>query len=157
MRSRLSDEADYLFLTVPSAVVRIGLGTSENGPAEIQVVGNRAGLLSLANVLLWLVANAWRREFLGLGELPFVQFEASLTISIRLSVEEATNRDGLLSRTDRGEQFEWTIGEDDLKRVALHVHRLASNPGHEYVRLRLSEGSSAEVQVRMTDAADWIS
>ena len=39
-------------------------------PDEPRVpLGNRAGLLSLANVLLWLVSHAWRREFLSLAEL----------------------------------------------------------------------------------------
>jgi hypothetical protein len=65
-------------------------------------------------------------------------------------------RDGLLSRTDRGEQFEWAIPEDDLRRVALLVHRLVSNPGHEYDRLMVAEGSAAGVHVRMTDAVEWL-
>jgi hypothetical protein len=48
------------------------------------------------------------------------------------------------------------VPEDDLQRVALTLHRLASNPGHEYDRLRMAEGSVAGVHVRMTDAAEWL-
>ena len=150
------DEADYRFLTAPGAAVRVRLAADERGQPELQVFGNRAGLLSLANVLLWLVANAWRREFLALAELPFVHVEAPLAVCLRLTDADATGRDGLLYRTDRGEQFEWAVPEDDLKRVALLVHRLVSNPGHEYERLRVAEGSTAEVHVRMTDAAEWL-
>jgi hypothetical protein len=140
----------------PGAVVKARLAADEQGQSELQVFGNRAGLLSLANVLLWLVANAWRREFLALAELPFVQVEAPLAVCLRLTDAAATGRDGVLSRTDRGEQFEWSIPEDDLQRIALLVHRLASNPGHEYDRLLVAEGSAAGVHVRMTDAAAWL-
>jgi hypothetical protein len=154
MQPRSPDEADYQFLTAPGAVVSIRLAAYRGRP-EIQFFGNRAGLLSLANVLLWLIANAWRRELLSLAELPFVRVEAPLAICLRVATAEPTGRDGVLSRTDRGEQFEWTFAEEDLTRLALVIHRLASDPGHEYDRLLLAEGSAAEVQIRMTDAAEW--
>jgi hypothetical protein len=150
------DEADYRFLTAPGAIVRVRLAAGERGQSELQVFGNRAGLLSLANVLLWLVAQAWRREFLALADLPFVQVEAPLAVGLRMTDAAATGRDGLLRRTDRGEQFEWAIAQEDLQRLALLLHRLASNPRHEYDRLLMTEGSAAEVHVRMTDAADWL-
>jgi hypothetical protein len=41
------DEAEYGFLTVPGASLRIRLVP---GPPELQVLGNRAGLLSLAEL-----------------------------------------------------------------------------------------------------------
>jgi hypothetical protein len=150
------DEADYRFLTAPGAAVTVRLTVDVHGRAELEVFGNRAGLLSLANVLLWLRANAWRRELLTFAELPFVEVELPLAVCLRLTDAEATGLDGLLLRTDRGEQLEWTIGEDDLQRVALLVHRLASKPAHEYDRLSMAEGSTAAVHVRMTDAAAWL-
>jgi hypothetical protein len=156
MQPRSPDEADYRILTLPGAAVCVRLAVDEQGQPELQVFGNRAGLLSLANVLLWLVANAWRREFLALAELPFVQVEASLSVCLRLTDAEATGRDGFLCRTDRGGQFDWSVSEDDLRRVALLVHRLASNPGHEYDRLLVAEESAAGVHIRMTDAAEWL-
>jgi hypothetical protein len=73
-----------------------------------------------------------------------------------VTAAEGTGRDGFLTLSDRGEQLEWVFAEDDLRRVALLVHRLASCPPHEYDRLQLADGSVAEVQVRMTDAADWL-
>jgi hypothetical protein len=132
------------------------LGAGEHGSQELQVFGNRAGLISLANVLLWLVANAWRREFLSLAELPFVLLAAPLAVCVRLTNEGETSRHGLLTRADRREQFEWAISEEDLRRVALLVHDLASNPAHEYDRLLVADGSAAGVQIRMTDAAAWL-
>jgi hypothetical protein len=149
------DEADYLFLTTPGATVEVALADTANGP-EIQLFGNRAGLLSLANVLYWFVANAWRREFLSLTDLPFIRTSGLISLCLRLNNQEANSRDGFLARMDRGQQFEWTIAEDDLRRVALTVHRLVSKPGHEYDQLMPAEGSAAGIQIRMTDAAAWL-
>jgi hypothetical protein len=151
-----SDKAAYRFLTTPDAQVHCRLATNERGQPELQLFGNRAGILSLANVLLWLVANAWRREFLSLGELPFMHLEAPLAVCLRVMMADPTGRDGLLSRTDRGEQFEWVVPEDNLQRVALTLHRLACRPEHEYDRLLLADGSSAAIHVRMTDASEWL-
>jgi hypothetical protein len=156
MPPRSSDEAEYRFLMAPSAAVRVQLATDAKGWPELQLFGNRAGLLSLANVLLWLVANAWRREFLALADLPFVRVEIPLAVCVRLTDGEPTDRDGLLSRLDRGEQFEWEVCEDNLRRVALGVHRMASMPEHEYDYLHLADGSAAEIHIRMTDAAEWL-
>jgi hypothetical protein len=156
MRPRPCDEAEYRFLTAPGASLHVRLVSCSPGSPEVQVFGNRAGLLSLANVLLWLVATAWRRELLSLAELPFADVEPPLSICLRLNAEEGTGRDGLLTRTDRGEQMEWIFAEDDLRRVSLLVHQLASNPAHEYDRLQMADGSIAEVHIRMTDAAGWI-
>jgi hypothetical protein len=70
--------------------VSVRLATDEQGQPELEILGNRAGLLSLANVLLWLVANAWRREFLALAELPFVHVGAPLAVCLRLAEADAT-------------------------------------------------------------------
>jgi hypothetical protein len=156
MQPRSPDEADYCFLTTPGARVQVRLAAEAQGQSELQIFGNRAGLLSLANVLLWLVATAWRREFLSLAELPFVHPEGRVSVCLRVTAEEGTGQDGCLSRTDRGEQLEWAISEDDLRRVALLVHRLVSAPAHEYDRLLLAEASAARVHIRMTDAAEWL-
>jgi hypothetical protein len=156
MSPRSPDEADYRFLTAPGAAVGVQLASGASGRAEIQVFGNRAGLLSLANILLWLVANAWRREFLALAELPFVRVAAPLALCVRLTEAEPIGRDGLLSRLDRGEQFEREISEKDLRRVALGIHHLACTPEHEYDYLQLAEESAAGIHIRMTDAAEWL-
>ena len=151
-----ADEADYHFLTTTGAALALRLAADEHSQSEVQFFGNRAGLLSLANVLLWLVGNTWRREFLAFAELPFVRVETPLAVCLRVTNAEGTGRDGLLCRTDRQAQFEWVICESDLERVALLLHRLASRPSHEYDRLNMSEGSAADIHIRMTDAAAWL-
>ena len=151
------DDLAYRFLTTPGADLCVALGTdSLLGTPELQLFGNRAGLLSLANTLLWFHANAWRREFLSLAELPFVRSQGGPSVCLRINDEEPTGHDGLIRRIDRSEQFEWVFAEDDLRRIALTIHSLACRPGHEYDRLLVGNASAMGVHVRMTDAPDWI-
>ena len=67
-----ADNEELMFLASPGAELSISLFESDGAPSEIRVFGNRAGMLSLANILLWLHANSYRREFLSLTSLPFV-------------------------------------------------------------------------------------
>jgi hypothetical protein len=147
---------EYEFLAALGANVSLQLAMGENQGPEIHVLGNRAGLLSLANVLLWLEANAWRREFLSFAELPFVRVQGLLSLVLRVSDEDGIGSSGTISNTDRGEQFEWTVTEGELRHVGLTLHRLACTPEHEYDWLNVNEHSAAKIQVRMTDRADWL-
>ena len=70
------DRDEYRFLTPSGAAVTVRVGAGTGRPI-VRISGNRAGLLALSNVLLWLTANAWRREFLSLAELPFVDAEGA--------------------------------------------------------------------------------
>jgi hypothetical protein len=128
----------------------------QQGERQLQVFGNRAGLLALANILLGFVANAWRREFLSFGELGFVQMDGTLAVCLRLTDEVPPDSHGILNLQDRGESLEWAVTEGGLKQVALWMHGLVSKPSHEYDRLLVTEGSECGVQVRMTDAAEWL-
>jgi len=157
VRPQSHHDSPYRFFTVPGASVQLRLASSSQGRPELQVFGNRAGLLSLANVLLWFLANASRREFLSLGDLPFVHEEGSLSVCIRMTTEDRKGEHGALCRKDKRQQLEWAISEDDLQEVALLMHRLTSVAEHEYDRLKMSVDSEAEIHLRMTDAAEWIS
>lgn len=147
------DRDEYWFLARDDAAVSVRLDGS-TGDRMLLISGNRAGLLALANVLLWLVANAYRHELLSLAELPFVRIAGAKHLSIRLSADEGDGRDGLLS--EDSDQIEWKIAEEDLKRVALIAHQIACVPEHEYSRLRVREGSCAEVEFRLSDVRQWL-
>jgi hypothetical protein len=155
MNPRSPDAQDYRFLTTSEAAVAVRLEHNCDRPMLL-ILGNRAGLLSLANVLLWFVGNAWRREFLSLAELPFVSVEAPLSAILRLTLGDATRQNGVLVFLDRGEQLEWAIAEADLQRVAIALHSLVSAPHREYFTLLVGDGSAADVEFRMTDALEWI-
>jgi hypothetical protein len=156
VRPDSADHANYRFLTMPGAQLHASLAEVHVGRAELRLFGNRAGILSLANILLWLVANSWRREFLSLAELSCVQLAGSLSVFIRLGDGAATGRHGSVVRLDRGELLEWSISEDDLRQVALLVHDLACDPAHEYDRLLMEDSSEFDVHLRMTDATAWL-
>jgi hypothetical protein len=155
MQTASGDAAEYRFLTTSGACVQCRL-VDEQGAQELQVFGNRAGLLSLANILLRFVANGWRREFLSFGELGFIQLNGRLAVCLRITDESPPDSHGSLHHLDRGESLEWAIAEEGLTHVALWMHRLVSKPGHEYDRLLVAEGSDCGVHVRMTDAAEWL-
>jgi hypothetical protein len=57
-------------MTAPDAHLVLRLGSDASGQSEVLLLGNRSGLLSLANILLWLRATSWRRELLSLGQPP---------------------------------------------------------------------------------------
>jgi hypothetical protein len=154
MRPASGDAGEYRFLTTRGARVQCRLVEEQSG-RDLQVFGNRSGLLSLANILLWFLANSWRREFLSFGELGFVQLDGRLAVCLRIADEVPANSHGVLHIQDRGELLEWAIPEEGLQQVALWMHRLASNPAHEYDRLLVADESECGVHVRMTDAAEW--
>lgn len=153
MTRRTGDADEYAFLSTPGANLECRFDPAAR---EVQLFGNRAGVLSLANVLLWLHANSWRRELLSLAELPFVRLLGSVSICIRIIDVERPSSDGTIGRMDKGESFEWIMTDDELQRVSLVVHGLASRPHHEYDRLVLTADSECGIHLRMTDAASWL-
>src|SRR5262245_59738475 len=118
MRPASGDAGEYSFLTTPGACLESRLVEEQNG-RELQVFGNRAGILSLANILLWFVANAWRREFLAFGVLGFAHSDGRLAVCVRIVEDMPADSHGILHFQDRGESLEWAITEEGLKQVAL--------------------------------------
>lgn len=148
------DHAEYRFLTASQASVDCRLALPREQP-ELQLFGNRAGLLSLANVLLWFIANAGRREFLSLAELDFIRLAGLISVSIRLT-DGAPSGHCAVRRLDRGELLESAITEEGLRQVALGMHRLMSVPEHEYDRLMVADESEFGIHIRMTDVVRWL-
>jgi hypothetical protein len=154
MKQPPNEDADeYHFLTSKGAHIDCRLA-SISDKQELELFGNREGLLSLANIFLWLVANAWRREFLSLGELDFIELTAGLVVCIRLSDDDDPAAHGILHLLDKGESLEWVITEEGLQQVALWIHRLVSCPSHEYDYLLLPDHSYCGVHIRIKDAFD---
>src|SRR5712691_5293522 len=93
-----SDEAHIRFMTLPGAHLVVSLGADNDGRAELLLLGNRAGLLSFANVVLWLRAVASRRELLSFSELPFVETKGPIALHIRIAADDATGSRGPKAR-----------------------------------------------------------
>jgi len=156
MGAMTGDAAHIRFMTASGAHLVLRLETDIKGQPELLLAGNRSGVLSLANVLLWLHATAYRREFLSLGELPFIETQGDVTLHIRVSSGAATGQHGAVQKLDRGAEFEWTIQDEDLQIVGLCVNQLAAMPEREYTRLQMESESAAGIHIRMMDVHQWL-
>lgn len=150
-----ADEAEYRFLTTKDSCVDVGISAEDDGTSELQLFGNRAGLLSLANVLLWFYANAYRREFLSLGVLPFIRLKMPCSVCLRMTTEGPEKGFGTLRRVDKDQQWEWVFSEDQVKNLGLSIHSLVSLPEHGYDRF-MEPCFEIEVHIRMTDVQEWM-
>jgi hypothetical protein len=151
----VADETEYALLVLPEALVRVSRQESQYG-LYLRLFGNRVGLASLSSILLWLKANAYRREFLSLTELSFIRSETSLSLSVRVSEGEVSTNLGELRILDGISEVEWEMTEDDLQRIALRLHYLASVPEHEYEVLDVGPSREGQVELRLSDAAVYL-
>ena len=152
----LSDESEYALLVLPGAAVTIHPSAGRDPALRIQFLGNREGMASLANILLWLRANAYRREFLSLTALPFIRPGGRLAVTVRVSPDEGGGDLGRLRCLDGSGEFEWRLTEDDLQELALRLHYLASVPEHEYELLEVGPPGEARVEIRLSDARGYL-
>jgi hypothetical protein len=143
------DERESKLLRAPGAKLTVTLGAPTRGRPLIHILGNRPGVLSLANVLLWLHANAYRREFLSVSALPFVGPVGSLALSIRVTDGDESRWYGRVRRLDNSGQFEWELSEDELLGLGLAVHRLACKPEHGYDEYPVGDEGDALVRLEL--------
>jgi len=153
-----SDEEDYRLLTLPGASLRVSeapiVERRNSGQPEIRIWGNRQGMASLASILLYLRSNGWRREFLSITGLHFVERVGGLSLILRLARDKAGGDHGRICLVDRGSQFEWVIEDEaQLLNLALLAHRLASSPKHEYDIVPSDEVGDAIAHFRLSDGA----
>src|SRR5215207_276698 len=128
----IPDEAECALFILPKAALSAEADAGGATARRILISGNREGMASLAGILLWLHANAYRREFLTLTGLSFVQPDARLALTLRVSAGKSGGDFGHVRRLDQSSEFEWELAEDDLQRLALKLHHLASVPEQEY-------------------------
>ncbi len=150
----VEDSSHLRFLTPQEASLLAQISTDSSGAPELQLFGNRAGLLSLANCAFWLYFNAERRAVLSLAELPCLD-PASRKVTILASDADDSGSYGIL-RIAPDASVEWVIPEDSLFRFAWLVHSLVCRPGHEYDRFEVEPASSLLLQVRMIDVQHWL-
>ncbi len=155
-----SEEAECRVFTFPDAALNVSIPSAEErlhkDEAEIRVFGNRPGIASLASILLWFY-HSFDREFLSLTGLSFVAVEGKLALTIRKTDEARGEEYGHLVLRGKGSQYEWLVDEEDLRRLAIEVHGIASKPYLEYLTFpyRPRQGA-AIIHVRLTDVRKWI-
>ena len=128
-----SDDSEYNLLTYPGSELNISVARDPGRATEIRLYGNRPGILSLANILLWFLAREFEREVISLTSLRFAKVEGSASLSVRVSDEVITpEQAGTVRAREGASHFEWLLPEDDLRHVALSLHRMACFWEHEY-------------------------
>jgi hypothetical protein len=151
-----SDDTEFALFTLPDAELTISYRHESGKVPEVCLFGNRQGIISLANLLLWLLANSSRKEFLAVTGLPFVSVEGAASLTIRLTDTEESGNYGLVHALDKGSQFEWELSEDDLRNLSLSVHHLGSMPEHEYDIFPLGNKTDVRVHIRLTDLKKYL-
>jgi hypothetical protein len=150
-----ADAAELAFFAFPAADLTLRGESSPKSRLELQIFGNRAGIASLANALFWLHANGFRREFLSVSELPYLRILDKSSLIIHVTTEDDTGVFGQCRVLDEKAGFEWLLPEDELLRVAVAIHRLASIEGHEYELFDTIPGSGprwdAAIHIRILE------
>ena len=154
-----SEDAEFALLTYPGAELEISTLHEPGRNPEVRLFGNRQGILSLANILLWLLARGFERELLSVTRLPFVRVAGAISLTVRMTDEDGTpEQSGKVRLLDKGCQFEWALPEDDLQSVALELHRLACFYEHEYNFFPYADEllGDARVHARLTDVLEYL-
>jgi hypothetical protein len=111
------------WLAYPGSVLRLLMERGE--PPILRVVGNPQGLASLAGTLLWLQSFS-DHGAMSISALPFVRPEGAIALSVVMAMEESPYQ-GRLLRIDHHRQFELHITDEQLSRLSIQVHGLATN------------------------------
>lgn len=146
------DELDALDpLILPDALLKLVLADNATRP-QLHVVGNHAGIVSLANVLRWLAAG--EREDLSLVDLPFVWSMASTSLSMRRATHEHDGRYGVVRRTQSLTAFEWLLDATQLPRLADSLNLLAAMGGRDGAIYDAPGVWDAAVHLRVDETLD---
>jgi hypothetical protein len=146
------DELDALDpLIQPDALLKL-IFADHATRAQLHVVGNQAGIVSLANVLRWLAAG--ERDDLSLADLPFVWSMAAASLSVRRATHEHEGRYGVVQRIETQTSFEWLLDATQLPRLADSLNLLAAMGGHEGAVYDAPDVWDAAVHLRVDDTLD---
>lgn len=143
------DALDSLIL--PDALLKLIVADGATR-AEVHVVGNAAGIVSLANVLRWLAAAD--REALHLHDLPFVWSMAAASLSVQRSSHGQDVRYGVVRRLEAQKAFAWLLDASELPRLADSLNLLAAIGGREGATYDAPGVWDAVVYLRVDETLD---
>jgi hypothetical protein len=138
-------------LILPDALLKL-IAADGSSRAELHVVGNNAGIVSLANVLRWLAAA--ERETLHLQDLPFVWSTAATALSVHRSDEPHEGRYGIVRRLEAPSAFAWLLDATELPRLADSLNLLAAIGGREGATYEAPGVWDAVVYLRVDETLD---
>ncbi|MHC4173411.1 MAG: hypothetical protein ACYTBX_14520 [Planctomycetota bacterium] len=121
----------------------------ESDKPVIEIYGNRQGLASLGNLLLWVSTSSTENESLSITGLPFVNVKSALSFTV-VQPELSGSFYGIIKRVDKAEQFHWLINSDLLQKEAIDILDVSYTPdgySPDHIHGRLSSYSYAELLV----------
>jgi hypothetical protein len=140
-------------LILPDALLKL-IPADHATRAELHVVGNGAGIVSLANLLRWLASTTTERDALHLVDLPFVWSAATASLSIRRTADGHEGRYGVVRRLDAQTAFEWDLDATELPRLADSLNLLAAMGGREGATYDAPGAWDAVVHLRVDETLD---
>ena len=143
------DALDALIL--PDALLKL-IAADGASRDEMHVVGNNAGIVSLANVLRWLAAA--ERETLQLQDLPFVWSTGAASLSVQRSDHDQDGRYGAVRRLEAPKAFAWLLDATQLPRLADSLNLLAAMGGNEGAKYDAPGVWDAIVYLRVDESLD---
>jgi hypothetical protein len=138
-------------LILPDALLKLIVADNASR-AELHVVGNNAGIVSLANVLRWLAAA--ERDALHLHDLPFVWSTAAASLSVQCTDDAHEGRYGVVRRLEAQTAFAWLLDATELPRLADSLNLLAAMAGREGATYDAPGAWDAVVYVRVDETLD---
>jgi hypothetical protein len=138
-------------LILPDALLKLIVADGASR-AELHVVGNNAGIVSLANVLRWLAAA--EREALHLHDLPFVWSTGAASLSVHRTEQAHEGRYGVVRRLEAWTAFAWLLDAAELPRLADSLNLLAAIGGREGATYDAPGAWDAAVYVRVDETLD---
>ena len=86
----------------------------------IEICGNRRGLVSLGNLLLWVSLQSADTESFSITGLPFIHVKSALSLTVVQPMHGSDSFEKLV-RVDKNQQFQWFMKDDLLQREAVNV------------------------------------
>jgi hypothetical protein len=113
--------SDYppTWVVLPGSLLTAELATRQwTKKPVIEIIGNRQGLVSLGNILLWKCFS--QEESLSITALEFIKVKSTLSLTVVESMR-GDDSSGRLIRVDKDQQFEWLIDDEHLEKQAVYV------------------------------------
>jgi len=122
----MTTERDYPpnWVILPGASLTAELDIERWPKPTIVIRGNREGIFSLGNLLLWISTAPVEHESLSITGLPFVHAKSTLCLIV-VQTMDSDEQCGHLVRTDKDKQFQWFITDGQLQAEAVGILDIA--------------------------------
>lgn len=139
------------WLILPDSHLYISLHERPSKLPRIEITGNPRGMVSIANIFLWLASPTTDFDSISITALPFISVDSALSLTAHLLPEDEveTKYHGKLVRLDKSVQYEWQASEQQIINVTLLVHQLGCTPETGDYGVSLNPNSDADMRFEL--------